>query len=425
MSNKSKKAEKEYAKLEDKVLHMPKADDIKTDKKTKVKKMKQPANETDPVISDKNANDNKIKPVNLDKIKTKVKPIKKQPYSEGRLRRIAKSDDTFTADAYLPAKITVKKKRTSWKKRLFNMAVVLVLGITTGSILGSWYYKTALKPFDYSKYQESDFVDDINAILSEVTGIANMTDAQKQNWVSLAQANGKTPLDLSASQNFQLAEFTMSLASSYTALGYGMVETIATQTIFSGKKFDGNTYTFESVSAGIMSVASCASMQKDSKNVTSYGGSIKNLDVAAETCEVEWNGKPTTSSKQDFKDLNGNTPDKLNPYIISSKTILAENEVVIETIANENGTTSYKFTMKLDPVSSVLNYIKQVKQTSGLASYPEFSDVTYTVIMDEDWNLQRTEVVENYSIVYGPLKPGCRGTLNTNYEINIPVNLPV
>ena len=80
--------------------------------------------------------------------------------------------------------------------------------------------------------------------------------------------------------------------------------------------------------------------------------------------------------------------------------------------------------MKLNPITSVLNYAKQVRRTGGLGSFPEFENVTFSVIMDGDWNLKSFKIVENYSAVQG-IRAKCAGELNYIVTVNCEVEMPV
>ena len=311
----------------------------------------------------------------------------------------------------------LQPKKFQWQKFL----LVCFLGIATGIFLGSWYSYTMLTAnVDYSIYSEEKLREDesYKDIISSVLKISNPTEAQCENFVELFKERNIKPSNLLPSQNFILAEYNATLANSFKAIGSGLVETIATQSIYSEKLFDGNAYTFSSISAGLLTVADCSYMEKGSESVSSHKGNN------VTSTSAEWTGAVTNYSKQDYKDIAGNTPDVLKPYIVTSKTILVNRSEDIS-FENYNEKQVYKFSFQLDPVKSVLNYVKQVRLTSGLSGYPTFDDVTYTVLMDENWNFVRTEVVENYRIPYGGLQPKCKGTLNTNYEFNIPVNLPI
>lgn len=315
-------------------------------------------------------------------------------------------------------KSEVKERRQiNRKRKLINFALVGIIGIGSGLFLGSWYLSLRQSnPINYSQYTEETLKDDINDAFFKVIGIKNPTDFEKENWVETAKSRGITPQNLTAAENFMLAEYNLGLANSYSAIGTGKVAVMGTsQTIYSAKMFDGNTYTFESISKGILTVADCLVMEKGASTVTK----IKGENVSSTS--ASWTGSKSTMTTIECKENNGGTPDKVIPYIISSKTILSGSTIS----ANEtNGKTYYTYTISLDPVKSVINYVKQVKQTSGLNDFPEFSNISITIVLDENWNLCKFNAEENYRVVYGMLKPSCKGTLNLDFTINEPVTLP-
>ncbi len=305
------------------------------------------------------------------------------------------------------------------KVKWHNFFLVCMLGIASGIFLGSWYsYSQITSVVDYSSYTEADLRDSIEDVIKDVLNIDKPTTDQINNWLTLAKQKGIKPTDLLPSQNFILAEYNASKAESYSAIANGMVETIASQTIRSEKYFDGTAYTSSSISKGILTVAELSYMKKDSGTIKT----IKGNNVTSTS--ANWNGAEKTLSNNEYLEQVGLLPNALNPYIVSSKTILANRaEDIVKTTYNNKEV--YKFTFQLDAVTSVLNYIKQVKYTSGLSDYPSFDDITQTVYIDEDWNFVRIEIVENYRVTFSGLKPKCKGTLNTDYTFNQSVTLPV
>ncbi len=292
----------------------------------------------------------------------------------------------------------VQPKRRSWKKAVFNLAAVLVLGVVTGSLLGGWYkdYTESLMKIDYPASAEP-YLDDTNKIVAKI------------------KANGGTPLDYSLSENFAMATYNAENATSFCFIGRGKVATIATQSVFSIRAFDGETYELTSQSVGMMTVAICAVHKKDSGNVNL----IKGKNVGAET--ADWTGENQKFTTDQFIDKNGSLPDIISPYVVSSQTVLNDSERPEKTTLNDKEV--YAYTLKLDPVLGAIRYHKQVMLTSGLTSKPKFDDISIKVYLDEDWNFVRTEITEHYTIKYGIPAP-CEGTLNIDYEFNKPVTLP-
>ncbi len=316
------------------------------------------------------------------------------------------------------------QRRRSWKRTTVKVLAVMMVGVASGVMLGNWYknYLTGLA-FDYSNYKLEEYEMNRIAVLNSISGSNAQSENDFSNLVATLKSAGKTPKNLSASQNFALAEYTASLATSYSAVGIGKVATIATQDITSSKKFDGKTYTFESLSKGLLTIANCAVMDVGSSSVTVLKGSDLRLDGETGVYEATWAASGTQYPLKKYVELNGLEPSRLLPYVISSKTILEEASVeIVDGVWEEKPV--FEFTVNLDPVTSVLRYYKQVMQTSGLKDAPKFDDVSIKFLIDADWNLVRTEVVEHYTVIYG-VPAGCTGTLNTTYVFNEQVTLPI
>ncbi len=300
-----------------------------------------------------------------------------------------------------------KKVKKSFKQRMKTLGTLIVLGVFTGSGLGVWYFNDVLRSnVNYNEYDISQYVVTADQILSEVYGI----NSNQNNWLSIAKSSDKyNPSFLTPAQNFILAEYNASLAEKFHAEGNGEVATIATQSVYSEKNYDGNRYSFESISKGLMSIAICSAMDKGGNTVELYRGSNIQPD------DAEWSLDETNDiyTAKEYEALAGSTPDAIQPYIISDKTILSSTEVLFD-----ETTGYYSFTFDLDPITSVLKYVRQVKQTSGLSGYPEFSSVEQTITIDENWNIISIDVKESYSVVAFGIPAKCTGTLTTYYYFN-------
>ncbi len=312
------------------------------------------------------------------------------------------------------------KKPKPFYQRMVPMVVLMIVAVISGAILGTWYFDYTQIDIDYGQYKEEELRDDTYAVIGSAIGKSNPSDSEVKNWVEIAKSNGITPAMLTASQNVILAEYNLSdinRTKTYEAIGTGKVDTIAKQTIFSSKRFDGEAYATESISKGLISLADYAYHKKGSNKVSL----IKGTNITATS--ANWAGKRSDYTKAEYKQLNGVMPYEAGPYIISSQTVLEDNVEYTESVG-ENGKKLYTFTFMLDPIKSVLNYIYQVKMSSGLNGFPAFDDIQITYTIDEDWNLVQTDILEHYTVVYGIPAP-CTATLLTKFTINQPVELPV
>ena len=323
------------------------------------------------------------------------------------------------------------QRRFSWKKTTVKI-------LASGVMLGNWF-KNFLTGQDvdapnYLDYRLDQYEMNSTQVLASILGTTAQSGNNFSELTEKLRQQGKTPKDLTVSQNIAMANLNASLASSYVALGLGSVEVKApvigkgNQAITSCKKFDGAAYTFESISKGMLPVATCAFLKKDSSDVNVY--SSKKIDIDAKTglCSADWGETSTPYKLAKYVDLNGMEPYRLFPYVISSKTILDEAKVEVQE-ETYNEKQVFAFTINLDPVTSVLRYYKQVMQTSGIDDFPTFESVSVTILLDADWNYVRSEVVESYVVKYPvgrqKINAPCKGTLNTDYVFNGPVTLPI
>lgn len=311
-----------------------------------------------------------------------------------------------------------KGKKTEYKKGTFihqlrTIGILMFLGIFTGCGLGVWYFNTELRNDTNYNIDQTPYLYDLNSIMASTVGLSNPDDYS--TFVVKAQEQGKTPLDFTPAENFALAEYHSSLASTWSSIGHGQIQTIVTQDIYSEKKFDGNKYTFVNMSSGMVSVARCFEYFKDAPNVKAYDGKSPTAESAT---WVPLNEKST----DDFKEEMGVLPSSVQPYIISDKTITKGNEKT--NMVYDETSQTYSFTIELDTVLSVLNYVRQVRSTGGLQSYPKFNSIVQTIVIDKDWNLVSIEIKDNYDAVMG-LKVNINGYLKNYYTFNQSVEMPV
>ena len=340
-------------------------------------------------------------------IKTKRQALREYKKENKTLKLSRKEKKQLQSDPSLPP-----EDKKTWKQRMRTLGILAFLGVFTGSGLGVWYFNTMLRSnVDYSSLVASDYIDSYSDVFSRSLNIAEPQNST--SWVQEAQEKNITPLSLSPVDNFLLAEYNANQAQTFTAIGNGLVSTIAKQPIYSAKKYDGNKYSFESVSSGIVTVASCDVYNKKTNKIEQYssnGGSGEN---------TKWKYS-SDISPEEYQKIVGTLPSDIQPYIISSKTVLSSSEVT-----EDEETGFYTFTLVLHNIYSVINYAKQVKKTGGLSAYPEFSSIKQEITIDSNWNLIEVNVREEYSAVAMGMKVGIVGTLDTFFKFNIDVTLPV
>ena len=330
-------------------------------------------------------------------------------YKEGlRNDEFGKSDESEEVKP-ITAKPKVKYKK-SFVQRIKALVILVFLGIFTGSGLGVWYFNSIMGSMvDYSQFDESEYIVSPHEVIDGIEERFGFTVSNDQFFFTEAEARGITPADLTPVENFILAEYKATFASSFHIVGNGNVRALGlvSQPVYSEKNFDGNHYTFESLSRGTVTVGRCAIMKRGGQNVRFYSS----WNEAVHEDYADW------SDYVDYKNegyiaLSGSTPDGVQSYIVSGKTIISQNDSSV--IKYDQASGNYTFSFDLDPLTSVIRYAKQVQQTSGLDSAPAFRSVSQTVTIDEDWNFVTISVEEVYSVFFG-ISVTCNGSLTSNF----------
>ena len=353
-----------------------------------------------------------------------IEANKKAPFFYLTTQWVYKKRKAVDAKTRKLSKQSVKKKR-SFKRRVLNKCIFALCAIVTGVGLGSWYYTNVLSSSldwntylqqlsEYESRQDKTLDSAFKKILND-----NYSETDMSNFEIIASEKGITPQDLSLAENYQLANYNFENADQYLIQGNGQIKTIATQSIYSEKKYDGNTYQSISISNGLMKIAEIAQMNKNQTSVTTIKGQITSNQSA------DWNGERNTYLPTNYKNLTGGLPNTSQNFIIADQTVSNSLDGEVEIIENEDGSKYYQFTMVLDPIYSVLNYINQIKYTSNLSSYPEFSSIKQVVTIDENWNFVSICSTEIYSIVAFGMKNSCTGTLDNYFYFDQDVLIEV
>ena len=247
------------------------------------------------------------------------------------------------------------------RKSIIILVIISLAGILTGVFVGS-YFIGGYVP-DYSQYSEAMLRDDVKTLSQ--------------------RAEGKSPSQFKAYEIFEIAEYRMFTHGSLLVTSSGEVDTIASQTISGVKAFENGTYFKENLSKGIKNVGERTYYNEGDDFVTKYEAS-----------------KISSQMVGTYK---------------SPKNVLNVNDSA-KKVSLENGETGYEFSLQLNAITSVLNYVKQMKDMSQLPDYPAFTDITLNVVVDEEFRFIQIETLEHYSVNYMGINAKCTGTLVEIYE---------
>ncbi len=297
--------------------------------------------------------------------------------------------------------------KTTFSHKMRVFCTLLFLGVFTGSGLGVWYFNVNLKSPDYGSLSAESYIKPIGTVLLDNFG--NEAEKDQKNWLNYV--GNKTPNDISSHvDNFLLSVHNATLAKNFLFTGNGKATTLGiTQTVYSQRRFNGDYYTFESISKGTITVANLDVYLMDKKNpdiIDIYVGK----NVTQRNADWYYNRPISTD---EYKNMTGGLPSEITPYIISEKTILSSS------MTKDEETGNYIITFNLDPMTSVLNYYKEVRRTGGLEADPSFYSIKYIATIDDEWNLITTEVFESYKAVKFGMGVTCNGTIKIDYDFNL------
>ena len=323
-------------------------------------------------------------------------------YKEKPVQKVEKEEIKKTKDK------PKKSKKSKLKHEIKVLAILGVLGVFTGSGLGVWYFNNNLKTNVNYDLNPADYRGSVESVFNELS-ISDL-----ENWEQELIGDGKTPADLTPLQNILLAEHNAKTSSSYNLLGTGKVLAMGTtQTIYSRKTFNGSQYAAESISAGMLTVASCDVMNYKGSKVVIYQGKNPKKDGAT------W-VKDSEVSTSDFEELSGVLPNEIFPYLFSENTIESASEVT-----KDETSGNYTFTLTMKPLESALLYYKQVRRSGGLESDPEFKNIQLTFTINSNWQLVSSEVNETYKAIKFGMGVTCKGYISTTYTFDGDVTMPV
>lgn len=344
----------------------------------------------------------------------------------------SKTEDKFKIKTKDKSKKEAKDKpKNKFNKRSFvSLAVLFVLGISSGLFAGNWYAENFIAgpATDYSQFTEAELRVGNEKIANDYASrIPTANDAWK---------------------SFIAAENNFSSATSFDILSNGIVDTIVTQSVYSRKIFDGEKVFIEQISDGIVAVAdrfiytpSKYILEDASTHIVRAKGKLSGTKTIEDylTCNSNCkhgnknayvynttydNSSATTMTEEEYLETLGSMPLSPIPYIISKATVLScENFNII----GSGEDARYTFTINLHSGASVLNYVKQMKTVSGLSSYPNFTEVTFNVslqMLNGKVMFDYICITEKYSVAYGSLTPKCTGTLHQRFLFNGDYNIP-
>lgn len=199
----------------------------------------------------------------------------------------------------------------------------------------------------------------------------------------------------------------------YRAQGVGEAKALfITQEIRSTIVRDGDRYFEESLSASNSSLSpSCAwRMYQDEDGVSQYQGSMNSGSYEAATFNEE---EALEFDYDAYRERMGRLISDRSIFVVSKKTIIAE-----ESSFWREG-DGYHLEITLDPVLSVVNYVKQMVTVSNLPSPPTFNSLSLEMTLDESLYPVTLTTKESYQADSGMgIQATVNGSVTTYYDLD-------
>ncbi len=256
------------------------------------------------------------------------------------------------------------------------MVIIMMLGIYSGFLVGNFVISQRTDPTRY------DF--DVAALTDDVAPIK-------------ALASSGTPITLGAIKSCVLAFDTTFNYEKVMMVGDGLINAAVgpinvAQTVDSKCIRMGNKFFNENVSISQF-------VQAMNRNYVT-DGDIVHYSGKQQGNEVIWNTEADTpddmKTMEQYIERYGVPMTTYMTYIVSSKTVAEASSVT------KNADGNYEFTLTLDKVKSVINYVKTMKDTGGLSDYPDFvENPVIKLTIDSQYRVLRFESSEVYTAKMG------------------------
>lgn len=277
----------------------------------------------------------------------------------------------------------------SRRKRRAVTAVGVALCVVLGGF-GGFFLATSFssKGVDYSTLDSDGYEDDVGRIYRDYLSAP------------------KDPLQYSPSDlaniviyKYGLEKYTSSDVVA-SAVSMGVTQKTVGRSIRSGSSFFNESLSQSSF------VKVAKRFYQDEDMVDIYDGSIVSEDgrTSADYAFQE------AVSLPDYEKTWGRTLDRPVIYTISSKTVKDTSTILKEG-------ESYRIVLDLDPLTSVVRYVRQMTAMSDLDNSPEFTEVHVEFTVDADLTLRQMDVHESYYVwVFG--KNFTESTLTETYTVH-------
>lgn len=265
-----------------------------------------------------------------------------------------------------------KKPLPKWASLSITIGICLTCcgaGIATGIILHNFLSYEAV---DYTALAIEDYEDDLDKLITKY----NKTDSSK--YFTTFQ-----PYEMAAIGRYKVTQHnyvkSISIGEVHAAMG-------VKQSIRGYYLKDESDYFFESISKSKI-VGVNKRFYQDKEKVDIYNGKGSEVDKATWSIEDK-----ETQTIPEYEEKWGRDLTRCSNFIISSKTTLMD-----QTSMKKEG-NDIVLSLELDPLTSVLRYVKNMKAMSDLDDYPVFHKMHVDMKLDSELNIKWVKSDEVYDV---------------------------
>lgn len=271
-------------------------------------------------------------------------------------------------------------------KKFVVVALVLILALATGYSVGR-IYVAGLDP-----------VLKLNATEEELREDPQVVEKLVQ------RSKTQAPAAFSALEIYLVAEYNLCRTENFykemtgTVVAMGFVN----QNMRSQKLRRGNTYVFNKLSPGSLSISNICSQVVYDKQTGQAKINNSGSFTLQDGFDIRANFAPEgfkEYSPEEYKKTFNTTPENVMPYIISSKTCAQNKFSPVKN--NDDGT--YSFSLAIDGASlemAALCYSCDIKFSSSLPEPPQWISLNMDVTVDQNFNFVSVGYKEVYKMSY-------------------------
>lgn len=284
---------------------------------------------------------------------------------------------------------------------IVNLAIVVVLAVMSGFFAGNYYVK--------------NFTGTVLAV-TETEEVVRGNDVTN----ALKNSKGKSPADLSSVENFVLAEHYLNQKDFvYKNIDGKITSAGVTQGLKSYKvKKDGYILSEKVSASKFVKVADRFLYKIGDPTVKYYKGSNITGDFTA-----TWTDKPENIlNMEQYKEKYGSKPESFISYVVGTNTTIAEGCEAPKKLANGN----YECKIQLDTYYSGMNYMYEIRTTSGSGNFPKFEEIFITFEITPNWDFVKIHYEEKYYVSIAVLGYTlCTSDLTDTFDYTTPWQNPL